>query len=183
MTTANKITLSRIAMVPVFIIAVNLKWEYSNILALAIFIIASVTDGVDGYIARKYNQVTNFGKFIDPIADKLLVVSAIILFVERGQIPSWVAIIIVAREFLVSALRLIAVENGVVIAAAISGKIKTVVSIIAICIMLTSLKDIVVIPDFINVNGVAVGAMLLATVWSGVEYFARNIKVLDVENM
>lgn len=181
MTTANKITLGRIAMVPIFIIAVYLKWEYSNFLALGIFILASLTDGVDGYIARKYDQITNFGKFIDPIADKLLVTSAIIIFVERGQIPSWVAIIIIAREFLVSALRLIAVEGGMVIAAAISGKIKTCVSIVAICIMLTPLCDIVVIKDFLNINGIAVALMLLTTVWSGAEYFIKNRKVLDLK--
>ena len=181
MTTANKITLIRIAMVPLFIIAVHLSWQYADYLALAIFIIASATDGIDGYIARKYNQVTNFGKFIDPIADKLLVVSAIVLFVERGQLPSWVAIVIIAREFLVSALRLIAVESGIVIAAAMSGKIKTVVSIVAICVMLTPISNIMLIPDSITVNFVVIALMLIATVWSGVEYFVKNRKVINLK--
>ena len=170
-------------MVPIFVIAVYLKWKYGNILALVVFILASVTDGVDGYLARKYNQVTSFGTFIDPIADKLLVVSAIILFVQRGQIPAWVAIIIIAREFLVSALRLIAVEGGKVIAAAMSGKVKTCVSIIAICFMLTKFKDIVIIKGFLTVNGLAVALMLITTVWSGVEYFVKNREVLDMKHI
>ncbi len=181
MTTANKITLIRIAMVPAFIIAVYLDWEYSNFLALGIFIIASITDGVDGYIARKYDQVTNFGKFIDPLADKLLVTSAIILFVQRGQMQSWVAVVIIAREFLVTTLRLVAVEGGIVIAASLSGKIKTFVSIVAICIMLTSLSEIVVIEGFLNVNGIAVALILITTVWSGAEYFIKNRKILDMK--
>ena len=137
MTTANKITILRVLMIPLFLIAVFLREDYAQIVALIIFILASITDSIDGYVARKYNQSTNFGKFMDPLADKLLVTAAILVFVERGQMPSWAAMIIIAREFAVTGLRLVAAADGLVIAAATSGKIKTAVSIVAICIMLT----------------------------------------------
>ena len=117
MNTANKITLVRIAMIPLFMIAMLSGLPYSSIIALVIFAIAGITDRIDGYVARKYNQVTNFGKFIDPIADKLLVTAALIILVEWGQVPSWAAVIIIAREFVVQGLRLLAVGEGVVVAA------------------------------------------------------------------
>ena len=132
MTTASKITLLRVVMIPVFVVIMLLDFKYSTIIALAVFILASITDSVDGYIARKYNQVSDFGKFIDPLADKLLVMSAMLILVQWGQMPAWAAIIILAREFSVTGLRLVAVESGVVIAAAVSGKIKTFVSIVAL---------------------------------------------------
>lgn len=179
MTTANKLTILRVAMIPVFMAVLLLSFPGSNILALVIFAAASLTDCVDGYIARKYNQVTNFGKFMDPLADKLLVAAAILVFVERGQCPSWAALIIIAREFAVTALRLIAVDNGIVIAAAPSGKVKTVLSIIGICLMLTPLHDVSVLGTF-TVDSLCVAVMVVITVISGAEYFIKNRKLLNV---
>jgi len=179
LTTASKVTMARIAMVPLFIIFMAMNQDYCDIIGLIIFIIASVTDSIDGYIARKYNQVSDFGKFIDPLADKLLVMSAILIFVERGQMDSWAAMLIITREFAVTALRLVAVEGGIVIAAGTSGKIKTVVSIVAICFMLTPMHGWYVIGDVLDVNGLCVALMLVTTLWSGVEYFVKNRSVIS----
>lgn len=178
MTTANKITLARVALVPIFMIFLLMESAVTEIVALIIFVVASATDGIDGYIARKYNQITDFGKFIDPLADKLLVTAAIIIFVERGQMWSWAAMIIITREFAVTALRLVAANSGTVIAAAMAGKIKTVVSIVAICIMMTPLRFVELGPIF--VNDLMVILMTAVTVWSGIEYFYKNRKVLSV---
>lgn len=176
MTTANKITLLRVVMIPIFMAAVLVKEDYAQFIALAIFILASLTDSIDGYVARKYNQSTNFGIFLDPLADKLLVTSAILVFVERGQMPSWAAMIIIAREFAVTGLRLVAVGEGKIIAAAMSGKIKTAVSIVAICIMLTPLhiKSAITIIDTVCYT-----IMTVVTLWSGAEYFIKNRKILN----
>ena len=179
MTTASKVTLSRIAMVPVFIFIMSLKHDYADIVGLIIFIIASITDSIDGYIARKYNQVSDFGKFIDPLADKLLVMAAILIFVERGQMASWEAMLIITREFAVTALRLVAVEGGLVIAAGLSGKIKTVASIIAICFMLTPISHVWIIENILNVNGLCILLIVITTLWSGIEYFVKNWSVIS----
>ena len=178
MTTANKITFIRILCVPIFMAILLIDFPYSNFVALALFAAASLTDAVDGYIARHYNQITDLGKFLDPLADKLLVTAAILVLVEWGQVTSWVAMIIITREFAVTGLRLVAVSSGRVIAAAKSGKVKTFVSIVAICIMLTPLHSTVIIEDFLTVNGVAVAAILVTTLYSGVEYFWKNRDVL-----
>jgi len=179
LTTASKVTLTRIAMVPVFMIFMARSFDYSDIVGLVIFIIASVTDSVDGYIARKYDQISDFGKFIDPLADKLLVTAAILIFVERGQMAAWAAMIIITREFAVTALRLVAVEGGLVIAAGTSGKIKTVVSIVAICFMITPWHTIPLIPSILDVNGLCILLIVVTTVWSGVEYFVKNWSVMS----
>lgn len=180
MTTASKITMARIALIPVFFIVMLVDFPAHEWIALAVFIIASVTDSVDGHIARKYDQVSDFGKFIDPLADKLLVISAILIFVARGQMYSWAAMIIITREFAVTGLRLIAVESGVVIAAAWSGKIKTIVSLVGICFMLTPWHDAVLFGGA-DVDLLAVILMLITTVWSGVEYFVKNGKLLNLK--
>lgn len=176
MNTANRLTILRMILVPLFVIILLIFHSENNIAALAIFIAASLTDFFDGYIARHYNQVTDLGKFLDPLADKLLVTSAILVFVEWGLMPSWAAIIIIAREFAVTGLRLVAASDGLVIAAAWSGKIKTASSIVAICVMMTSLGGI----SFagITVNSVCVAVMVVTTVWSGAEYFIKNGRVL-----
>jgi CDP-diacylglycerol--glycerol-3-phosphate 3-phosphatidyltransferase len=146
------------------------KW-----IGLAIFVVASLTDLADGKIARKYNLVTNFGKFADPLADKLLVTSAMLIFVEWGQLPSWLVMVVIAREFAVSGLRMIAASKGTVMAAGWSGKIKTASTMIAIVLMLTPLGEI----DMVNtVCGIVI---LVTTVYSGVEYFVKNGKVLKDE--
>lgn len=180
MTTASKLTMLRVALVPVFIVLMLVGGEQTWAISLAVFIIASFTDFLDGYIARHYNQVSNFGKFMDPLADKLLVMSALIIFVAWHQIPSWAAIVIIAREFAVTGLRLIAVERGRVIAAGISGKIKTFSSLVFLCIMITPWHSVPLVGSF-TVDDLGVLVMVVATVWSGTEYFARNSDVLKAE--
>jgi len=179
MTTASKITMIRVAMIPLFILAMLWDFPGHTVVALVIFILASVTDSVDGYVARKYNQVSDFGKFIDPLADKLLVTAAILIFVEWRQMPSWAAMLIIAREFAVTGLRLVAVEGGRVIAAGLSGKIKTASSIVAICLMLTGFKDAALLPG-VTVNTLCVAVMVVTTLYSGAEYFVKNWSVLDL---
>ncbi len=127
----NKLTILRVILIPffvVFLLGAETFGPWSVYVALAIFVIASLTDMLDGKIARKYNLVTNFGKFMDPLADKLLVVSALVCYVDMGRIPSWIVLIIIAREFIISGFRLVAAESGIVIAASYWGKIKTAVT-------------------------------------------------------
>ncbi len=169
----NKLTMFRVILIPFFVVfllveitAVD-KW-----IALAIFIIASLTDFLDGQIARKYNLVTNFGKFMDPLADKLLVCSALICLVALERIPAWMVIVIIAREFIISGFRLVASDNGVVIAASYWGKLKTTFQIIMICLMIADLEALQ-IPTMI-VTWVAV----ILTVVSLVDYLVKNKDVM-----
>jgi len=178
MTTANKITIVRVAFIPLFMVAMLAGIPYSNWISLGIFILASLTDWVDGYIARKYDQVTSFGKFMDPLADKLLVTSAILIFVQWGRIPAWAAMIVITREFAVTGLRLVAAADGEVIAAGMSGKIKTFVSMAGLCVMLTPFHDLELIAGRFNLDNLIVLLILIPTVWSGVEYFVKNYKVI-----
>ncbi len=135
MTTANKITLARIAMIPFFVVFALLEgWQW-QLAALALFCVASFTDFLDGYIARKYNQVTDFGKFVDPLADKLLVTAALVIFVGQGLLASWMVFIILAREFIITSLRNVAAAKGQVMAAAWSGKVKTCVQIAGVILI------------------------------------------------
>lgn len=167
MTTANKITIFRIVMIPVFLILAytgKLGW------ALAVYILACLSDMADGYIARHYNQITDFGKFMDPLADKMLVLAAMCFFVERGFMPGWAVAIVLFREFAVSGLRLIAVEQQRVIAAAWSGKIKTAVTMVGLAAMLLFCR-------YNAVNVIVTALIVLTTVYSGVEYFMKNIDV------
>ena len=138
MTTATKFTMARLALVPVFILCMYLRvWSpYMQFVALAVFAIASITDLIDGKIARKYHQVTDLGKFLDPLADKILVIAAMAVFCEWGRFPAWALMIVLFREFAVTGLRLIAVGNGRVIAAAYSGKMKTAITMAGLCLML-----------------------------------------------
>lgn len=177
MNTANKITIVRIAFIPIFMVVMLLDFKYSDGISFVLFVLASVTDGIDGYVARKYNQITSFGKFMDPLADKLLVTSAMLIFIQWGQMPAWAAMIIIAREFAVTGLRLVAAAEGEVIAAGISGKVKTVVSIVAILLMLTPLHSRGVIGT-VTVDNLAVFLMVVTTVWSGVDYFKNSYKIL-----
>ena len=133
MTTASKITLVRVAMIPIFMALLLLGYRW---IALAVFILASVTDFVDGYVARHYNQVSDFGKFLDPLADKLLVTACMLIFVEWGRMPAWAVMIVLTREFAVTGLRLVAVGNGRVIAAGWSGKVKTFSTMVGLCLMM-----------------------------------------------
>lgn len=171
----NKLTLLRIIMIPVFVVLLYLDFPLNNLVALAVFILASITDTLDGYIARKYNLITDFGKFMDPIADKLLVTAAMLVFVDWHMMPAWVVIVVVAREFIVSALRLVAANNGRVIAAGWSGKVKTASTMVCICIMLLGL------PQW--VNAVCSAVILVTTAYSGIEYLVKNKDVLDLSNI
>ena len=163
-TTANKITMLRVALIPVFLVLCYLD---HRITATVVFIIASLSDLLDGYIARHYNQISNFGKFMDPLADKMLVLSAMCFLVEKGQMPGWVVAVILFREFAVSGLRLIAAERQRVIAAAWSGKIKTTCTMVGLCFVLVFTQY-----DWLNIFVSAV--ILITTVYSGVEYFGKN---------
>lgn len=146
--------------------------EYVDYIALAIFIIASLTDLIDGKIARKYNLVTNFGKFMDPLADKLLVCSALICLVEMGRIPAWVVIIIISREFIISGFRLVASDKGVVIAANYWGKFKTTFQMLMVCLMIANIAAIWMLTDIV------MWIALLLTVISLVDYVWKNRGVM-----
>ena len=171
-TTANKITVLRIILVPIFMVLLYLGQIYW---ALAVYIIACVSDFVDGKIARKYNQITDFGKFMDPLADKMLVLAAMCYFVEVGLIPGWVVAVVLLREFGVSGLRLLAVEQGIVIAAAWSGKIKTGVTMVALGVLILAGQPWFPAPEVIAV--VCWLLILITTLYSGIEYFSKNIGV------
>ncbi len=173
MTTANKLTLLRMALIPAF-----LGVLYAGVpgyWALGIFVAASLTDFLDGYIARHYNQITNFGKFMDPLADKVLVMAAMCWFVEEGRMPGWVLAVVLLREFAVSGMRLVAVEQGRVIAAGWSGKVKTAATMVCLCLML-----------LIEAPGMPYGSLpatidlvsnvviVTTTLYSGAEYFIKN---------
>ena len=174
MTTASKITLVRVAMIPAYMVLMYLShgqaglWMY---LALALFIIASVTDFVDGYVARHYNQVSDFGKFLDPLADKLLTIAAMCMFCEWGAFPAWALMIVLFREFAVSGLRMVAGPKGKVIAAGKSGKFKTASTMVGLCVLMA-------FPNVAIVSWIVVALIVLTTVYSGVEYFIQNWNVL-----
>ena len=163
-TTANKITLFRMILVPVFLALAYAGFNYA---AFACFAVACLSDMIDGYIARHYNQITNFGKFMDPLADKILVLAAMCLFLEKGRMPGWAVALVLFREFAVSGLRLIAAEQNRVIAAAKSGKIKTICTMVGLCAML-------LFPGIAALDTGVTWVILLTTLWSGIEYFAVN---------
>lgn len=171
----NKLTLLRVLMIPFFVIVLLLDGGNSQLLrnvAAAIFIVASLTDLLDGKIARKHNLVTNFGKFMDPLADKLLVCAALICLVELGQLPAWMVIIIISREFIISGFRLVAVEQGVVIAASYWGKFKTTFQMIAIILLVVNL------PVLYWLTWACTWVALILTIISLVDYVMKNISVL-----
>ena len=172
----NKLTILRVLMIPFFVVFMltNIGGFASKYIALAIFVVASATDALDGHIARKNNLVTNFGKFMDPLADKLLVCSAMICMIETGQLPSWVVIIIIAREFIISGFRLVASDSGVVIAASYWGKIKTVVQMLMIILLILNL------PFFWYqiLCVVLIWLAVVLTVVSLIDYVVKNLDVL-----
>ena len=162
----NKLTLLRILLIVPFLLVLYLDIPFASYIALLIFILASLTDMLDGKIARKYNLITDFGKFADPLADKMLVLAALVWFVEIGQMPGWVMLVVLVREFAVSGLRMVASDKGRVIAAGWSGKVKTASTMVCIIIMFLP------IPRVINLICVAV--ILVTTLYSGIEYFMQN---------
>ena len=170
MNTANKLTILRVVMIPAFLLVLYLDVPHANYWALAIFAAASATDTLDGYIARHYNQITDFGKFMDPLADKCLVTAAMLWFVEVGQMPGWALLVVIIREFGVSGLRMVAADKGRVIAAGWSGKGKTAATMVCVILMLLSLPEIV--------DQICTAVIVLTTIYSGVEYFMKNADVL-----
>ena len=170
MTTATKLTLLRVVMIPAFMAVFLLGYNWA---ALAIFILASVTDFVDGYVARHYNQVSDFGKFLDPLADKLLVTSAMLIFVQWGRMPSWAVMLVLTREFAISGLRMVAASKGTVMAAAWSGKIKTACTMVGLCLMMVFMNNPLV-------DTVVTWVIVLTTLYSGIEYFVKNWKCLGL---
>ena len=166
MTTATKITLARVALIPVFMVVLLLGYKWP---AMIIFAIASLTDFVDGYIARHYDQTSDFGKFLDPLADKLLVTAAMLIFVQWGRMPAWAVMVVLAREFAVSGLRMVAATGGKVLAAGWSGKVKTFATMVGLCVMMAFSAAWL---DW------AITAIIVATtLYSGVEYFVQNWNV------
>ena len=170
MNLANKLTLLRVLMIPAFLGVLYWGGPNSEYIALAIFVIASLTDFLDGYIARSRGLVTDFGKFMDPLADKVLVTTAMLWFVQTGVMPAWAVAVVIFREFAVSGLRLVAVEGGRVIAAGWSGKVKTASTMICLILMFLPIPALV--------NTLCVWVIVVTTLYSGVEYFMKNADVL-----
>lgn len=177
MTTASKITLARVAFIPLFMVFMYLSGGQTGLwmwISLGVFIVASLTDYIDGFIARKYNQVSDFGKFLDPLADKLLTIAAMVMFCAWDEtIPAWALMIVLTREFAVTGLRLVAVGKGVVIAAGWSGKIKTASTMIGLCVLMG-------FPNEPVIAWIVVAVIVVTTVYSGIEYFIKNWKCLWV---
>ena len=170
MTTASKITLIRVFFIPIFMVFMYLSGGQPGLwmwLSLGVFILASITDYIDGEIARKFNQVSDFGKFLDPLADKLLTVAAMGMFCEWGVFPAWALMVILTREFAVSGLRMVASQKGSVIAAGWSGKVKTASTMVGLCAMMA-------LPGIDILNWVVIIMIVATTLYSGVEYFVQN---------
>lgn len=182
----NKLTIFRVILIIPFILLLlgsheGWAWfqclpgfitEYADFIALGIFIVASLTDMADGKIARKYNLVTNFGKFMDPLADKLLVCSAMIALIQMGRIPAWIVILIISREFIISGFRLVAADNNVVIAASYWGKFKTTFQMIMVCLMIANLEQLKLVTDIV------MWIALALTIISLVDYLVKNKSVM-----
>lgn len=177
MTTASKITLVRVVLIPVFMVFLILSADNLALrwVALGVFALASLSDFIDGQIARRCNQVTDFGKFLDPLADKLLVTSCLIIFVGQGRMLDWIVFIVVAREFAISGLRMVAANNGKVIAAGWSGKIKTASTMVGLLLMMA-------LPGKPTLDLVVSIVILVTTIYSGVEYFVKNWHILLPKN-
>lgn len=173
MTTASKITLARVALIPIYLVLMYLSGGQSGPMmwaALGVFIFASTTDFVDGYIARHYNQVSDFGKFLDPLADKLLTLAAMCMFCQWGTFPAWALMLVLTREFAVSGLRMVAGPKGKVIAAGKSGKFKTASTMVGLCVWMA-------FPGIAIVGNVVMWVIVVTTIYSGVEYFVQNWSV------
>ena len=176
MTTASKITLVRVALIPLYMITMYLSGGVSGLwmwVSLGIFIVASLTDFIDGHIARKYNQVSDFGKFLDPLADKLLTIACMCMLCEWGMMPAWALMVVLTREFAVTGLRLVAVQNGTVIAAGWSGKVKTASTMVGLCFVM-AFPAVSWLVSVVNVM------IVVTTLYSGVEYFVQNWKCLGL---
>ena len=180
MNTPNKLTIARVIMIPFFVafLMYDIAGSAGKWIALAIFIIASLTDTLDGYLARRDNLVTNFGKFMDPLADKLLVCSALICFTSLGTLPAWITIVIIAREFIISGFRLVAADNDIVIAASYWGKFKTVSQMFMLILLIADLGG-----AFNMIAQVLIWVSLVLTIVSLIDYIAKNVQVLTQGGM
>ncbi len=177
MNTPNKLTLIRVLMVPIFVILMYQDFSSARIVATIIFAAASFTDFLDGHLARKNNLVTNFGKFADPLADKILVCSALILLTSANEVPAWMVIIIIAREFTITGFRIIAASENITIAASPLGKIKTISQLISLILILSNIEAL-------RQPGLYIFYIAtFFTVLSGIDYIKKNIKVLDLNNI
>lgn len=176
MNIANKLTLSRIILIPFFMICLQGTFPYARFLALLIFVVASATDWLDGHLARKYNLITKFGQLMDPLADKLLVMAALIGFVENGTLPAWVAVVILARELLISIFRAVAASEGIVIAASKWGKYKTVSQMVMIILMLMNNFPFAAVG--IPMDRIFMWLAVALTLISGWDYLYKNRAVL-----
>ncbi|MGL4761395.1 MAG: CDP-diacylglycerol--glycerol-3-phosphate 3-phosphatidyltransferase [Sarcina sp.] len=195
MNLANKLTVVRVILVPIFLLCMSTNIiPYGTLIATIIFILASITDKLDGYIARSRNQITNFGKFMDPLADKLLVTAALVALVGINIVPAWIAVIIISREFAVSGLRSIAAAEGHIIAASNWGKIKTVFQMLAIVLLLivANIGSTPWVADIINSNAILINFFtyvpnivlyiaLIITIISGIDYFVKNKSVINTD--
>lgn len=178
MTTATKITLVRVAFIPLLMVFLYLSGGQTGLwmwISLGVFIVASLTDFVDGHIARKYNQITDFGKFLDPLADKLLVIAAMVMFCQWNMFPGWALMVVLTREFAVTGLRLVAVQKGTVIAAGWSGKVKTASTMVGLCFWMA-------FPCCVWLGWIVTGVIVVTTLYSGIEYFVQNWRCLETEN-
>lgn len=180
MNLANKITLLRVLMIPIFMIILFSNFNNSNYIAAIVFAIASATDGLDGYIARSRNQITTFGKFVDPLADKLLVSTALISMVQLGKIQAWIVVLIIAREFTITGFRIIAASEGITIAASSLGKIKTITQLIAIIALLINNFPFRLVNFPFDI--LMLYLSLFFTLLSGVDYIYKNKHVLTIGN-
>lgn len=174
MNLANKITMTRLLMVPIFIISMYYS-PSTSLIPLILFVVASATDALDGYVARHYNMITNFGKFVDPLVDKILIMSAFVLMAERGDLYGWIVVIIVTRELIITGFRTIAADKGVTIAASFYGKFKTISQMLCVIVYLL----LPLIPSLYSLYKILVVIMTLATVVSGVDYIYKNKEVLE----
>jgi len=171
--TANKLTMARVVLIPLFLILLYLDFPHSRYIAMGVFILAALTDVADGIVARTRNQITDFGKFMDPLADKVLTFAAMLWFVEIGVMPAWLVLIVIIREFMVTGMRLVAVAKGRVVDAALSGKIKTVVTIICLIALFLPLKFWMIIVCWALIG--------TTTIISGVEYFVKNKDIMKLD--
>ena len=175
----NQLTIGRVLAIPLFIVLLLMGFRVA---ATVVFILAAFTDMLDGKIARKYNLVTNFGKLMDPLADKLLTMSAFVCLVELGDIPAWMVIVILGREFIITGMRQVAAAEGIVIAAGWSGKIKTVCQMVAIPLIMLNNWPCSLLPFPLPLDQIVLWAAVVMTIWSGAEYIIKNKEVFSMKN-
>jgi CDP-diacylglycerol---glycerol-3-phosphate 3-phosphatidyltransferase len=181
MSWANRLTLLRVLLIPVFLLFMYLKIPYADVYAAVIFFIASMTDILDGVMARRENKITVFGKVFDPIADKLLVLSALIILTEKGQLLSIISIVLIARELLISGFRIVMAEKGEIISASWLGKTKTTLQDVAVILILLRNTPVLFFLNLLYLPDIAMGGAIVFTLWSTVDYFIKNGKNFSTE--